>query len=1349
MQKNIKKLVSLTISFFMILTLSYLLISNVVSNAADVSTEESLQNALNSNQDIKLSSNITINQTIIIPSNYTGKIDGGNNTITLGKVLENMFVVSTGNSDFEITNIIINADKKGRIFDISNRKTMTISDATIINGTTQNFEKKDENGVNKQRYQGGAIYINNSTLNLKDVIFENNTTKNTTPRPNNIGDPVLDPHGGAIYSTNKSIISISKGKFSNNSTGGVDFIDGNQLGTNGEGGAIKLEGGSKLYINDENTSDRITTLFEGNHCDNWVSHGGRQGGAIEATNSEVHIYAATFKISGPFDTGGAIKFEGANGIIKNADFMVISKNQGGNADSNRVGIAGGSITSEDSNLSIDNSSFKVEQGAGVREAGGLIQVVGSGTFNLTNSILEGGGASWNQSWMYNTAKYGGAISFYTGSTVTAKIEKTEIKNFMADMTGGAISVSNKIDDKSNVNLTIKDTNITNTHAYTFANDQTGGGIFIGPGNKVVIDGGNINKAVSNNGGAIFNQGKLIIQGGTNIKNNLGYQMAGGIYNGGYLRLDSSNFSENRVEGDRHVLDQNQHGGANIYADKSIIVTPNASFDDKDIRIIDKQSNIFLTGHLNNKINVSITEKPITTTSDKKLHKIYIENPQRHIGYIVAKGINSSEYTDENDYTPTEDDAKFLHYITKDNSQAVSEYNDHISPGKWDYVLDPVKKEVVLGQRAKMIYHSNGSDDIKAGFDGNSDNGNKEQLYTIYSSVAPWSSPKQMKVLNDKPERNEYAFAGWYYNEKSTNEKTAVTSKPDVQELGKDKLLLNDKFNFDEVKFTSSESEITNILEPYIINTYAGWIKDGNISINVTKKWEDENNKDNIRPENIIVKLFANDKDTKKILTLSESNRWTDKFDKLDVVDEDGKNINYKIEEISVDGYISTVLGDVESGFVITNKRQPKPNPPIIQMIPATTNVKVKKVWIGSDSQESVKVRLLKNGFATDNVITLNKNNNWSNSFTNLKVVDDVLDSVENVYSVEEVGSVDGKIKYGNDEYVVEINGDSKSGFIITNKKEEKIPTPLPMPEEPEKMSLSVSKKWEGIDADKAQEVKVYLVKNNVKTEHSIVLNAYNEWKGKFENLLKRDVNADKDNVYTVKEDREENGKIKIGNDNYKVTYINTDINVTITNKKEEKAPIPLPIPEEPEKISLSVSKKWEGIEADKAPEVRIYLIKNGVKMDKSLVLNKKNNWSGNFNDLPKLDSINKKANIYTVAESGSVNGKIMLDGNNYLVSIEESGNLIKVKNKLLDKSIFSQKINNGSSSNNTNTTDNIDTNSDNTISNTDIANITNNRNSIAKYLPKTGSSDDIFVYIGLLLSLAGILCYSNSKVKLK
>lgn len=765
-----------------------------------VSNATELSNALADNNvgRIEITADFTVDTALTHSGSRSKTIVGDAHTLTLGTGINSMFQFSSTTVSFE--NIILDGNTNGRLIDAQGT-TLSISGSTLKRGSTQSFEKKIENGVNNQAYQGGAIYANSSTINLISTTFSDNTTKTNTPFAENGGDPAPSPNGGAIYVGGQSRLNINGGKFLNNVAGSV--VGG--VGANGEGGAIKVDGGSVLRINTDSTTAADTTVFEGNHLSHYTG-GGNQGGAIEITGGSAYIYGTTFTIGKTFDTGGAIKFEGVNSAeIKNSVFTIPPS-------LGYVGTAGGAITSERTNLTMDSVQLNAGDGSRVREAGGLIQVVGTGTFNLTNSTLNGAGAWWNAG--KYTANMGGAISFYTGSSVTATIENTTISNFMADRSGAAIAVSNKIGDSGSVNLTLRNTTISNNATYTWDNNGYGGGLFVGAGNTVTIEGGKIeNPTASNNAGAIYNEGSVTISGGAQIINNKAYQMVGGIYNNGYLKIDNARLANNTrgdySTGNGHQLSASEMGGENIYADKDVVITPNASFDARDIRVLHGQSAIVLTGALTSQINVSISEAPTPTPATSGLATAYNETENRHIGYIVAKG--------DGTYQLTEADAKYLHYVSKDTSQAISAYAEE-TVGKWDYVLDPVAYNVVLGQRAKMIYHDNRANFANAKFADGSQT--KEQIYTIYSSVTPWTQPAQMTRITDEPSKTGYFFVDWYENQHTEAEIAADYTDP-RQSLA--------RFNFSDTKFTDSATRITSIVNPHILNAYAGYVKLANIT----------------------------------------------------------------------------------------------------------------------------------------------------------------------------------------------------------------------------------------------------------------------------------------------------------------------------------------------------------------------------------------------------------------------------------------------------------------------------------------------------------------------------------------
>ena len=118
------------------------------------------------------------------------------------------------------------------------------------------------------------------------------------------------------------------------------------------------------------------------------------------------------------------------------------------------------------------------------------------------------------------------------------------------------------------------------------------------------------------------------------------------------------------------------------------------------------------------------------------------------------------------------------------------------------------------------------------------------------------------------------------------------------------------------------------------------------SVSGQKTWEDENDKDGLRPKEIQVKLLANGKDTGKVATVSEATGWKYSFEKLAKY-EAGKEITYTVEEVSVpEGYTPKV-----DGMNITNRHTPE-KPQIPQTPPSTPEKSKKKILPSTGNQNS-------------------------------------------------------------------------------------------------------------------------------------------------------------------------------------------------------------------------------------------------------------------------------------------------------------------------------------------------------------------------------------------------------------
>ena len=285
----------------------------------------------------------------------------------------------------------------------------------------------------------------------------------------------------------------------------------------------------------------------------------------------------------------------------------------------------------------------------------------------------------------------------------------------------------------------------------------------------------------------------------------------------------------------------------------------------------------------------------------------------------------------------------------------------------------------------------------------------------------------------------------------------------VKEVGEEKgkvVIGNNKY---EVKYSGSMKDgftITNKEEPTIPPTPLDPPKE---DIKVEKNWQDKDGKEISAPvDKIEVELYRNGKATGKKLELNKSNKWTEEFKDLDVVEKlDSKETyKYSIKEvgeetgsIKLNGnwYKVNYSGSMKDGFTITNKEEPKtpPTPPTPSE-PDTITIKVKKDWdlYGNKPVDKIVVELYRDGKATGKLLDLNRDNNWSGEFKDLDVKKGANSRHDYHYTVKEIGEAGNTIKLDGRWFDVNYLGNMKDGFTIVNKEEK--PTEPGKPKEPKK-----------------------------------------------------------------------------------------------------------------------------------------------------------------------------------------------------------------------------------------------------------------------------------------------------------
>lgn len=98
-----------------------------------------------------------------------------------------------------------------------------------------------------------------------------------------------------------------------------------------------------------------------------------------------------------------------------------------------------------------------------------------------------------------------------------------------------------------------------------------------------------------------------------------------------------------------------------------------------------------------------------------------------------------------------------------------------------------------------------------------------------------------------------------------------------------------------------------------------------VSVKATKNWVDNNNSGNTRPEKILLQLFQNGEQygAQIEVTAANTGEWTYTWENLPKYAEDNMTAyQYTVQEVPVGGYSSSISGDMQAGFTITNTLNP-------------------------------------------------------------------------------------------------------------------------------------------------------------------------------------------------------------------------------------------------------------------------------------------------------------------------------------------------------------------------------------------------------------------------------------------
>ena len=276
----------------------------------------------------------------------------------------------------------IDAKNLGRIFSIGEGFTVTLTNATLING------KADK---------GGAIY-NDGSLTLSDV---------------KLNDNAADGYGGAVFNNGELVVSDSvfdSNDIVNRGSASVDY--GGAAIYNWYDGTLTVSGSNftnniKNYKNGDRLVGAVATIGDATISDSYfVNNAGRWGGAITTSGALIAgddvntltVSGSTFK-----ENGGLY---GAGIFVWGSDFTVSDC------------VFDKNTASGKGNMTPNNNN------------GAAIEVTD------TNKAIVG--TITGSKFTNNKAQYGGAIDICEGNI---KITDSEFVNNSADVEGGAIDIN--------------------------------------------------------------------------------------------------------------------------------------------------------------------------------------------------------------------------------------------------------------------------------------------------------------------------------------------------------------------------------------------------------------------------------------------------------------------------------------------------------------------------------------------------------------------------------------------------------------------------------------------------------------------------------------------------------------------------------------------------------------------------------------------------------------------------------------------------------------------------------------------------------------------------------------------
>ena len=455
----------------------------------------------------------------------------------------------------------IDAKNLGRIFSIGEGFTVTLTNATLING---------------RAVEGGAIY-NDGSLTLSDV---------------KLSDNAADSYGGAVFNNGELVVSDSvfdSNDIVNRGSASVDY--GGAAIYNWYDGVLTVSGANftnniKNYKNGDRLVGAIATIGDATISDSYfVNNAGRWGGAISTAGyllagddvNTLTVSGSTFK-----ENGGLY---GAGIFVAGSDFTVsdcvFDKNSAfGKGDMTPNNNNGAAIvvtdTGKDITGAITGSNFtnnKAQYGGAIYICEGNIAISDS-LFENNSADVEGGAIDIdsainnpvvtveNSKFVNNTPQ-----AIHNSKELHLGIETfTDLQNAI-DLVDGILTLDSDIvmtDDEAAGfvgGVAINKDIVIDGKGHTISAEDLGRIFSIGEGFTVTLTNATLINGKADKGGAIYNDGSLTLSD-VKLSDNAADSYGGAVFNNGHLVVGNSVFDSNDIvnRGSASV----DYGGAAIY-----------------------------------------------------------------------------------------------------------------------------------------------------------------------------------------------------------------------------------------------------------------------------------------------------------------------------------------------------------------------------------------------------------------------------------------------------------------------------------------------------------------------------------------------------------------------------------------------------------------------------------------------------------------------------------------------------------------------------------------------------------------------------------------------------------------